>query len=226
MFFHNLRLLINRIYIKIKFFNKQVLLKPGCAIWRGSVFECKNVIGRYSSFSGKIGRGSYIGEKCSIRGEIGRFCSIGNNVRVIIGIHPTDKFVSTHPCFYSTRKQAGFTYVSEDRFPEIKYADDKKHVVIGNDVWVGEGASIMGGVIIGDGAVIAAGALVNKDVPPYTIVGGVPAKKIRVRFSEEQIDSLIKIKWWDFPESEIKKTVEIYDDIDKFLQFCERDREE
>lgn len=224
MMFYNWLLWANRSFIKIKNLNRKVILKQGSHVVRGSTFEGENLIGRNTFFQGKIGRGSYIGQNCLIRGKVGRYCSIGNNVRTVIGIHPTEKFVSTHPCFFSTAKQAGFTYVDKDSFKEIKYADNEKnHIVIGNDVWIGEGVSIIGGVTIGDGAIIGACSLVNKDVPPYTIVGGVPAKKIRNRFSDEQVNALLKIRWWDFSESEILEQTNNYRDIDRFLEFYKKE---
>ena len=208
---------VSRISCKIVNRKKQVILHPYSHVCRGSVLEGNNSIGYNSVISGHLGRGSYLGEECMIRGKVGRYCSISNNVRVIIGNHPTEKYVSTHPCFYSTRKQAGFTYVDDTTFEEIKYARDNYHVVIGNDVWIGEGALIYGGVTIGDGAIIAAGAIVNKDVSPYTIVGGVPAKVIRKRFSDEQIEKLLDLKWWDLSEAEILERIMDYKDIDDFL---------
>ena len=223
MLVNRLNSLFGNLKFKIKYGKKQVNLKPECKIINGSTFEGKNLIGKKSVFGGCLGFGSYIGENCLIRGKVGKFCSIANNVRTVIGVHPTEKFVSTHPSFFSTRKQAGFAYVDETSFDEIKYADNEKHhVVIGNDVWIGEGTLIIGGVTIGDGAIIAAGAVVTKDVSPYSIVGGVPAKIIRKRFSDEQIESLLEIRWWDFEESEIMKNVAAYGDIDLFLKLYER----
>lgn len=85
--------------------------------------------------------------------------------------------------------------------------DNKGDIVIGNDVWIGYEAVILAGVTIGDGAVIGARAVVTKDIPPYTIVGGVPAKPIRKRFSQETIDLLLKIKWWNWPEERIRQHI-------------------
>ncbi len=85
--------------------------------------------------------------------------------------------------------------------------DNKGDIIIGNDVWIGYEAIIMAGVTVGDGAIIGTRAVVTKDVPPYTIVGGVPAKVIRKRFSDDVISTLLEAKWWDWPEEKIKKHI-------------------
>lgn len=85
--------------------------------------------------------------------------------------------------------------------------DNKGDIVIGNDVWIGYEAVILAGVTIGDGAIIGARAVVTKDVPPYTVVGGVPAKPIKLRFSEETISSLLKLQWWNWPEEKIARNI-------------------
>jgi len=92
-------------------------------------------------------------------------------------------------------KQAGFSHVSETIYDEIT-----KACVIGNDVWIGSGVIIMDGIRIGDGAIVASGAVVTKDVAPYTIIGGVPAKVIKSRFPPETVEALMRIKWWNWDE--------------------------
>src|SRR5690606_12842951 len=112
--------------------------------------------------------------------RIGRFCSIGSDARIGLGgTHPTDR-VSTHPAFYSPMPRSQLTFAQKASFEEYPGS-----VIIGNDVWIGAGATIVDGVSIGDGAIVAARSMVTKDVPPYAIVGGVPSKLIRYRIPEE-----------------------------------------
>src|SRR6202000_2125328 len=111
----------------------------------------------------------------------------------------------THPAFFSTEKPAGVTFVKQNIFEEHIYIDAaRKYVVqIGNDVWIGSNILIMDGIKTGDGAIIAAGSVVTKDVMPYTIIAGVPAKFLRNRFNEQQTEELLKLKWWNWPIDKI-----------------------
>lgn len=204
LMFSGLKKTIKLWVIRAKNRKKNVKIGSGVILGRDVYFEGKNVIGNNTKFSGKIGRGSYIGQNCFINASIGRYCSISYNVSIVSGRHPISEFVSTHPCFYSTKKQAGFTYVNEDLFAEAS-KENGYSVIIGNDVCIGYGAIILSGVTIGDGAVIGAGAVVNQDVEPYSVVGGVPAKLIKKRFEDEQIETLLTLRWWDMPEEWIKE---------------------
>ncbi|MBR5586936.1 MAG: CatB-related O-acetyltransferase, partial [Clostridia bacterium] len=173
-----------------------------------SSFEGNNRIGERSFFAGKMGFGSYIGMDNSIAADVGKYCSIGSDIKTVNGVHPTSVFVSTHPAFFSNLGQAGFSYVDKTSFNE-----HKSRVVIGNDVWIGDRATILAGVKIGDGAVVAAGAVVTKDVEPYAIVGGVPAKVIKKRFSDDEIALLLETKWWDKPQKWIENNADKFADV-------------
>jgi virginiamycin A acetyltransferase len=129
--------------------------------------------------------------------EIGKFCSIGGGVTIILGAgHRTD-WITTYP----------FSYIFKE-FKNVKgLPATKGGVFIGNDVWIGKGATILSGVHIGDGAVVGTNSVVTKDVEPYTIVAGNPAKIIRKRFSQETINKLLEIKWWDWDLKKIKDNV-------------------
>lgn len=191
------------------------------------VFEGANSIGKDSFFrDSHLGYASYIGERgyfvCT---DIGKYTCIGHDVKIIVGAHPTSEFVSMHPAFFSTRNQAGVSYVKHNKFQELKYADDiqKSIVKIGNDVWVGSSANILQGVTIGDGAVVAAGAVVVKDVPPFAIVAGVPAKIIKYRFDNKEIQCIQSMKWWDKSEKWIVDNADKFENIDKFLELLEKE---
>lgn len=133
---------------------------------------------------------------------IGKFCSIACGAKFLFAsANHTQTSLSTYP-FPIFFEEWGL------RVQNIATAwDHKGDILIGNDVWIGYEAVIMAGVTVGDGVIIGARAVVTKDVPPYTIVGGVPAKVIRKRFSDEVISTLLKVKWWDWPEEKIKKHI-------------------
>lgn len=200
-------------------FDKYTRVESGCKI-RNVDLEGRNHIGKNCLvYNSKFGFGSGVSRDSIIDSfRIGRFSTFGPDVKIITGQHPTRDIVSTYPAFYSNRSQMGFTYVDKTIYNEFKFADSKFKVVIGNDVWVGSYVRILEGVTIGDGTVVAAGAVVTKDVPPYAIVGGVPAKIIRYRFEEEEIKQLLEIKWWDKDEKWLKSHAEEFSDIKKFLE--------
>lgn len=187
-----------------------------------TVFGGMNVIQRNTRlFNSHMGYGSYIAGNSYLNNvHIGKFCSIGSKVENSFAVHPSRDFVSTHPVFYSTKKQAGFTFVQENSFQEHKYIQEGGRsymAVIGNDVWIGSHVLIMPGVRIGDGAILATGSVVTSDVEPYTIVGGVPAKPIRKRFSEEQIAFLQTFRWWDQSPSWLAEHAAQFQHIDHLM---------
>lgn len=212
---------IKRLYkiVRIRLKKRNVKFQTGANFSIRTEFEGNNAIGRNSWLDGKIGYCSYIGNDSLIEGAIGKYSSIGHKVTVLTGTHPAHVFVSTSPSFYSTMGQNGKVYVKNNMFEEKKYADPKKKygVIIGNDVWVGYGATIIGGVKIGNGAIVGANSYVNRDVEPYSIVVGQPARKIGDRFSETQIEQLKKVKWWDKDQKWILAHAELFRDVELFL---------
>lgn len=190
----------------------RVRFNSSVVITEESDFEGANTIGVRSCFSGNMGYGTYICSDCSITGNIGRFCSIAAEVKNSLGIHPiTEPFVSTSPMFFSIRKQTGTTFAQEQLFDELK-----NPIEIGHDCWIGQRVFIVGGVTIGTGAVVLAGAVVTKDVPPYAVVGGVPAKVLKYRYDEDTINFLLKSEWWNFPIDWLRDHYELFSNIDEF----------
>jgi virginiamycin A acetyltransferase len=151
--------------------------------------------------------------------RIGNFCSIGPDVKfAFLGKHDY-ACVSTYP-FYAFYEKWG---IDKNEFIKGKIDSSKipsKPIVVENDVWIAKNATIMEGVKVGNGAVIAMEALVTKDVPPYAVVGGNPAKIIRFRFKEEQITELLNTSWWNWEDKDIKKAASLLlsNDIDGFLR--------
>ena len=142
---------------------------------------------------------------------IGRYTSIGSEVFIGIGTHPTN-LVTTHPAFYSNNKIF-------ETYADSLYFEEFEKCQIGNDVWIGSKATILNGVTIGDGAIVAYGAVVTKDVLPYSIVGGVPAKHIKYRFNESIINELLMIKWWELEEKFLRKNFKLFHDPINFINF-------
>ncbi|WP_288342573.1 CatB-related O-acetyltransferase [uncultured Dubosiella sp.] len=153
-------------------------------------FEKNNVLYRYPINGDKL--------------KVGKFCSIACGAKFLFtSANHTMHSISTYP-FPIFFEEWGLDVTN------ITSAwDNKGDIVIGNDVWIGYEAIVLSGVTIGDGAIIGTRAVVTKDVPPYTIVGGIPAKPIRKRFSDEVISKLLELQWWNWPENWIKENIDV-----------------
>lgn len=166
----------------------------------------------------KVGKYSRIGARCKITNTtIGNFTSVGADCIMGLGQHPTNT-LTYHSIFY---KKGNWGWHDD----WVKYPDgfiEQKPITIGNDVWIGRKVIIMDGVNIGNGAIVATGAVVTKDVPPYAIVGGVPSKVIKYKFSQEIINRLEEIEWWNLPDEKITDVVNLFHIINPTLEDINR----
>lgn len=160
----------------------------------------------------QVGDYSYIAKNGNVSHcIIGKFCSIGPNFCCGLGIHPT-KGISTAPMFYSTARQNGMT------LSKVNKVEESKQTVIGNDVFIGANVSVLDGVHVSDGVVIGAGAVVTRDIPPYAIAVGVPAKVVKYRFDETTIKELLENQWWNGDDEVLKQVEHDFWDVDAFLK--------
>lgn len=175
---------------KLRF--KKTTIHEGCTLDDRCVLDAFVYLGANCILNNvKVESYSYIARNSLVQNtDIGRFCSIANDVFIGLGTHPTDK-LSTSPLFYHRHNPFGVRLGNNDLFK-----DDYQRISIGHDVWIGARATILDGITIGHGAIVATGAVVTKDVPPYAIVAGIPAKVVKYRFDHEKIKSLLESEWW------------------------------
>jgi acetyltransferase-like isoleucine patch superfamily enzyme len=177
---------------------------------RGPYFMAQNE--RYSGYQiglGTYGRPEIFYYDAGATLKIGNYCSIAPGVKILLGGEHHVEYVTTYPFSLSLNEAKNLS----------GYPYGKGNVIIGNDVWIGQDAMILSGVRIGDGAVIGARCVARRDVAPYSVVAGDPARHIKFRFSQEAIDALLEIAWWDWPASEIEKAWPLLQspDVDKFI---------
>lgn len=198
MNFHRLK----RLFSKKYFYTKEYLLYKG--------FTNIN-IGKHT-----YGLPNVIWRKENAMLTIGNYTSIADNVTIILGSNHRIDWVTTYP-FSSTN--ANILKYWESASSITGHPATKGDIIIGNDVWIGYSAVVLSGVKIGDGAVIGASTVVTKDIPPYCIAVGNPAKVVKKRFSNEIIEKLLEIQWWNWPEHKIKKNIKLLlsDNIDDFI---------
>jgi phosphonate metabolism protein (transferase hexapeptide repeat family) len=195
----------------------ETVIAPDAKLREVSVGTCCEILGPSYLEYATIGDYSYLGPDCAVAdAEIGKFCAIAASVRIGPPNHPMDR-----PTLHR------FTYCPEYYEPGVErdhrfFAQRRADkVIIGNDVWIGHGVTVLPKVTIGNGAILAAGAVVTKDVPPYTIVGGVPAKLIRERLSRALAARLQRIAWWDWPFELIMQRLADFQSSD-VAAFCDR----
>jgi len=163
-------------------------------------------------YMSSLGDHSYVAAHTSICWtDIGRFCSVGPNTFIGMAQHPARGFVSTHPIFYLSLPERNLSWSDRD------YFDGAARTTIGHDVWIGGNVSIKAGLTIGHGAIIGAGAVVTRDVAPYTVVAGVPARKLRDRFTPAQAEFLLKLCWWDRDDAWLRAHLHDFHDIERLV---------
>ncbi|MGE6454277.1 CatB-related O-acetyltransferase [Shewanella baltica] len=189
---------------------KNISIGRSCVISRDSFLDTNvNILDYCRLFNTDIKSYSYVSPySILIDCKVGKYTSIGPGCRIGLGIHPVD-LLSTSPYLYN------------DNLFKKKNSNDFAKVIIGNDVWIGANALIMGGIIVGHGAVIGAGAVVTKDVPPYAIVVGAPAKVLRLRFEESIINRLLVSPWWDLDHDIIVKNKASFRTVDEYFSYKE-----
>ncbi|MFS8049728.1 DapH/DapD/GlmU-related protein [Rhizobium sp. BR 314] len=195
----------------------ETFIHPSASIKDSSIGKCCEILADASLHAVELGDYSYLGQRCMVGdATIGKFCAIAAEVRIGAPNHPMDR-PSMHRFTYCPE------YYSAEAVRDHAFFDERKQdrAIIGNDVWIGHGVIVLPGVTVGDGAVLAAGAVVTKNVEPYTIVGGVPAKFIRERFSRAIAERLTSIAWWNWPFETIMARLADFQSSD-IEAFCER----
>ena len=218
---------ISFLYYKLKLRRKKFFIRSKSKV-KGAIIKGNGHIGKNTDIRDSvIEYGSYTGSDCNLfLTKIGKYCSLGNNIKVVRGNHPSKNFVSTCPAFYSdSLKKEGIYFDDYIEFKTHTETKNKFTAEIGNDVWIGDNVTILGGVIIGDGAIIGAGSVVIKDVDPYSIVGGVPAKEIRKRFDKEDIVFLNSLKWWNKDNEWLQRHIREFSDIKLLRKKIEKSKE-
>jgi len=183
----------------------------GCAIADSAIHSTSKVESGSTVVRSRFDRHSFCGYDCTVVDcDVGAFCSIAGSVTIGGARHPME-YVSTSPVFLAHRDSV------KTKFSKHPYRW-RVRTTIGNDVWIGEKALIKAGVTIGHGAVVGMGSIVTKNVEPYAIVAGNPARVVRMRFSKEVMEGLLKLQWWNLPDDELRRLAPLFPEPELLLR--------
>ena len=194
----------------LKYVIARIINRRPCAIKNCKIHKKAAVGNGAQLVNCSMDRYSYLYGSAAVHTDFGAFCSIASGTTIGGGGHPTD-WVSSSPVFYKGKN------VLKKNFSGREFVEFKK-TTIGNDVWIGSKCLIKGGVTIGDGVIIGMGSVVTKDIPPYEIWAGNPAKCIRKRFDDETIEKLLEIKWWEWDEEKLQKYAHLFNEPENLIK--------
>ncbi len=193
-------------------------LGPRCVVQRSTLGRYVRLLGDVTLRDAALGDYTIVAEHARLEhATVGRYCSIAPRAFVGLGSHPSREYASTHPIFYIHAPHAGFDLVDRDQFTPYT------PTTVGHDVWIGANAAVRDGITIHNGAIVGANAVVTKDVPPYHIVGGVPARLIRPRFDDNTVAFLQRLAWWDRDHDWLRQHAPLFRDITTLRATLDRD---